>query len=71
VNPDSFAPRSASLITCVGVRTVRVISRMDCCAKIGAMPAAAFCARRRARASRSPAVAVAETGVSPNGCGAF
>src|ERR1700722_18471212 len=38
VNPACLAPLSASSITCCGVRLVRVISRIDCWAKIGSMP---------------------------------
>src|SRR4051794_34874694 len=50
--PESRAPRSASSITCDGVRWVRVISRMDCCAKIGLIPPPA-----RLRDSTCPGVA--------------
>ena len=60
VQPSANIPHVASSITSIGVRPVRVISRIDCCGKIGAMAAKPPTARTArtwpgvARPRRSP-----------------
>src|SRR5258708_4544704 len=71
VQPAVSAAEVASSITWRGVRLVRVISRIDCWAKIGAMPAPAW-----RMATTSPAVArprrspKPKVGARPRGRGA-
>ncbi len=66
--PSSNTPQSASSMTCSAVRCVRVISRMDCCARTGLtpLPRTARMWPGVARPSRSPMPMLRQ---SPRHCG--